>query len=105
MIRDRKMYVCPTPFAIADGLIGTRTLILPDSFKVDKRIFNVGKITRVEANQIVIGYEFDLTTNEISTREVNNPNKGKEHKFKAYRLKGESSKRVNLIENVNEKGN
>ncbi len=100
MIRDRKMYVCPTPFAIADGLIGTRTLILPDSFKVDKRIFNVGKITRVEADQIVVGYKFDLTTNEIGTHRVENPNKGKEHKFKAYRLKGESSKRVNLIENA-----
>lgn len=32
MIRDRKMYVAPTPFAVADGLTGTRTLIIPSSF-------------------------------------------------------------------------
>ena len=29
MIRDRKMYVVKTPYALADGLAGQRTLIIP----------------------------------------------------------------------------
>ncbi|NJO03927.1 MAG: hypothetical protein HC880_21640 [Bacteroidia bacterium] len=99
LIRARKMYVCPTPFAIADGLSGTRTLILPDKFKVDKRVIKVGEITRTECDKIVIGYNFDLRTNEINTQRIDNPNQGKQHNFRAYRLIGESTKTVSLIEN------
>lgn len=97
MIRDRKMYVCPTPYAVADGLTGTRTLILPEKHKVDNRIFKVGTITRVEADKIVVGYRFDLRTNKISIAKIDNPNKGRKHKFKACRIKGESTKKVSLI--------
>jgi len=100
MIRDRKMYVCPTPFAVADGLTGMRTLILPDRYKIDERIVEVGAITRVEADRIVVGYAFDLRTNKIGTRRIKNPNEGREHHFRAYRLKGESTKKVGLIENA-----
>ena len=97
-IRDRKMYVCPTPFAIATGLTGTHTLILPEDYKVDKRMTQVGKLSRVEVDEIVVGYEFNLQTNEITTQTIENHNKGKQHQFNAYRLTGESSKKVNLNE-------
>lgn len=32
MIRDRKMYVAPTPFGLASGVAHLQTLILPDSY-------------------------------------------------------------------------
>lgn len=34
MIRDRKMYVAPTPFALLKGTIGRRTLVLPSSMEI-----------------------------------------------------------------------
>jgi len=37
MIRDRKMYVAPTPFALTTGTTGQQTLILPSSMAVDNR--------------------------------------------------------------------
>jgi hypothetical protein len=40
MIRDRKMYVAPTPFALAAGTTGTQTLILPADFRADNRFNN-----------------------------------------------------------------
>lgn len=100
MIRDRKMYVCPTPYAIAEGLTGTRTLILPRSFKPDKRLTKVGDLTRIEAEKIVIGYEFDLISNTLTAKTINNPNKGRQHHFTAYRLTGETNKAVRLVNNT-----
>lgn len=96
MIRDRKMYVCATPYAIANGLAGTRTLILPVDFKVDDRLNKVGELVRVETDKVVIGYEFDLRNNELTSKTIENPNKGSEHHFVAYRLKGETLKAVNI---------
>jgi hypothetical protein len=86
MIRDRKMYVVPTPFAVATGLNGMRTLILPQDYPVPERFVKVGDLVRREADQIVVAYEFDLTTNEIQARKVDNPHAGREHHFVAYRL-------------------
>jgi hypothetical protein len=63
MIRDRKMYVAPTPFALADGLTGTRTLLVPSGWQASKEFKKVGDIVRVEATDLVVGYEFDLKTN------------------------------------------
>lgn len=37
MIRDRKMYVAPTPFALTEGTTGLMTLILPENFGSDDR--------------------------------------------------------------------
>jgi len=96
MIRDRKMYVAPTPFAIADGLTGTRTLIVPSLWEAPKHFKKVGEIIRVEARDIVVGYEFNLKTNSISAKTIPNPCTGKEHAFIAYRLESESDKAVTL---------
>lgn len=89
MIRDRKMYVVKTPYAIADGLAGQRTLILPAADPVPEGLVAVGTVERVEAAQVAVGYRFDLRTNELDVLEEDNPTGGQVHTFAAYRLPGE----------------
>lgn len=96
MIRDRKMYVAPTPFALTEGTMGLMTLILPENFGSDDRYQVVGNLTRVEAEMLVVGYNFDLRTNELRVERVPNPNAGTEHRFVAYRLKWQASKPVSM---------
>lgn len=96
MIRDRKMYVAPTPFAVAEGLTGMRTLIVPLESTPPAGFVNVGDLVRAEAQELVVGYEFDLRTNTITARTAPNPDAGKEHRFAAYRLEGDSTKPVAL---------
>jgi hypothetical protein len=97
MIRDRKMYIAPTPFALANGTTGLVTLILLDEQKVDTRFRCVGTLNRTESKEIIIGYDFDLRTNKINSKKINNCNAGKEHKFKAYRVTTQSEKEVSLL--------
>jgi len=92
MIRDRKMYVAPTPFALVEGTTGTRTLILPAEWEVDHRVQAVGQLRRTEAASLVVGYEFDLQTNQIKPRTIPNPQSGVTHDFIAYRLAGDGTK-------------
>ena len=96
MIRDRKMYVAPTPFALTEGTTGLMTLILPEQFGSDERYQAVGHLVRVETETLVAGYHFDLRTNELSAERVPNPNAGIEHRFVAYRLKQQTSKPVTM---------
>ncbi|GAB6392978.1 MAG: hypothetical protein MdMp014T_2351 [Treponematales bacterium] len=96
MIRDRKMYVAPTPFALTEGTTGLITLILPAHTAVDNRLKCVGELNRVEADEIIVGYNFDLRNNQISSKKLKNPSAGQEHKFKAYRLTNQSDKLVTL---------
>ena len=97
MIRDRKMYVVPTPFALTTGTTGVCTLILPDDFASDPRFEKVGKLTRIEANRLVVGYTFDLRSNDLKTETIPNPAAGKEHHFSAYRFKDQGGKPVSMI--------
>lgn len=94
MIRDRKMYVAPTPFALTEGTTGLMTLILPESYVGDDRYQVVGDLTRVEAETLVVGYNFDLRTNELIAERVPNPKAGTQHRFVAYRLKDQANKPV-----------
>lgn len=87
MIRDRKMYVAPTPFALTDGTTGQRTLILPKGMP-DMRLEPVGELTRVECEKLLVGYSFDLRTNDLTPQYVDNPAAGTSHQFVAYRPKG-----------------
>ena len=96
MIRDRKMYVAPTPFALTEGTTGMMTLILPDGMATDPRFQEVGRLTRVEADTLVVGYNFDLRTNELKAERIQNPSAGTQHRFAAYRLVGQSSKPVSM---------
>jgi hypothetical protein len=88
MIRDRKMYVVRTPYAIADGLAGRRTLILPSGSDVPDGFQTVGVLERREADEVAVSYEFDLQRAELRTLSERNPNARKLHAFTAYRLRG-----------------
>lgn len=94
MIRDRKMYVCPTPFALTDGTAAQRTLVLPDNAEPDQRLEPVGTLVRVEAASLVVGYEFDLRVNTLTPRLIANPHAGARHRFVAYRRRGTGGPRV-----------
>ena len=96
LIRDRKMYVAPTPFALAEGTAHQRTLIVPADHPVDDDLIEVGSLLRREVEEVVVAYSFDLRTNELKTEMVKNPNSGREHHFKAYRVINDSSKPVVL---------
>lgn len=93
-IRDRKMYVVPTPFQIAEGLAHYHTLILPAHVETDTDFFEVGELVRTESAELIIGYSFDLQVNEIFPRTKPNPGAGTRHVFRAWRLKGEPKKHV-----------
>lgn len=96
LVRDRKMYVAPTPFALAEGTAHRRTLILPEGHEVDADLVEIGTLTRREVDQIVVAYSFDLRTNEIATTNVPNPSADREHVFKAYRVSGDPTDAVTL---------
>jgi hypothetical protein len=89
LVRDRKMYVAPTPFSLAEGTAHRRTLIVPEGVALDDDLIEVGTLTRREVDQVVVAYSFDLRTNELETTFVPNVNAGREHVFKAYRVKGD----------------
>lgn len=48
----------------------------------------MGDLIRIEANNLVVGYSFDLKTNDLSPKTIKNPAAGKRHLFRAWRLKG-----------------
>ena len=86
LVRDRKMYVAPTPFGLLDGIDRQVTLILQADEKVDNRFRLVDEIERVETKKIVTKYIFDLKTNDLSTSEEDNPTAGTVRRFRAYRI-------------------
>lgn len=96
MIRDRKMYVAPTPFALTDGTTGLMTLIIPVNMKAPEHFRAVGEIARTEAAELVVAYKFDLQTNELIAECRPNPRAGAEHRFVAYRLKSQTDKSVTM---------
>jgi hypothetical protein len=85
LIRDRKMYVAPTPFGLLNGVESLITLILPAGYPVDNRLVPVGHFSRVEVTQMVVGYSFDMQTNTIHPQFIPNPSAGTVHDFIAYR--------------------
>lgn len=96
MIRDRKMYVCPTPYALTEGTEGQITLIVPEEIELTDEFEIVGHLTRIETEKVIVSYEFDLTTNEIISHKKENSNTGREHKFIACRLKKDVGPKVLL---------
>lgn len=46
LVRDRKMYVAPTPFALTSGTTGQATLITPDDGTLNGRLEQVGELVR-----------------------------------------------------------
>lgn len=97
-IRDRKMYVAPTPFGLATGVAHAQTLILPSEFPAPKGLHEAGRLVRREAARIIVGYAFDLRKNEIVPKTVVNAEAGREHEFRAWRVKGGAKEPVALRE-------
>ncbi|WP_168712249.1 hypothetical protein [Streptomyces sp. A1277] len=98
LVRDRKMYVVPTPFALASGTAGLATLIMPAEFEPQSdALVQVGELDRTEVDEVIVSYEFNLQTNEMVTHKAPNLNAGKVHSFRAYRSRGAGdSKRVSF---------
>lgn len=96
MIRDRKMYVAPTPFALVDGTVHRRTLIVPEGEAVPPTLEMIGTLNRRESDEIVGAYTFDFRTNELGTRKIANPHPGRQHRFVAYRLGDDPPYRVTM---------
>jgi hypothetical protein len=96
MIRDRKMYVVPTPFQVANGIAHQQTLILPADAKPRRGFFKVGEFSRREAPELIVGYSFDLRNNALIPKTAPNPGAGREHPFRAWRLNGAPADAVTL---------
>jgi hypothetical protein len=96
LIRDRKMYVAPTPFRITEGVAHQQTLTLPAGWDLSGGFTKVGELLRTEAPQMVVGYSFDLEKNVITPQRVPNPGAGAEHEFTAWRLKGSAPECVSI---------
>lgn len=96
MIRDRKMYVVPTPFHLVDGVAHHQTLILPIDMRPPEGFISVGKLVRAEAANLLTGYAFDLNDNTLEPRTIPNPYAGREHHFEAWRLEGSPSTLVSM---------
>lgn len=89
LVRDRKMYVVPTPFSLLNGATGLATLILPDSHEPStENLVPVGEVERIEADQVVTSYEFDLQANSLVANKQANPHAEAVHRFRAYRSRG-----------------
>lgn len=96
MIRDRKMYVVPTPFRLLDGSAHHRTLVIPADVQPGEDFVQVGELLRTEAAEVIVGYTFNLQTNEITAEKAANANAGKEHLFRAWRLKADPATPVSM---------
>ncbi len=93
LIRDRKMYVVPTPFALAGNLAHFFTLIMPADQTPGEDFEMIGDLVRVEAANLVVAYRFDLRTNDLTPDTIPNPHAGRAHHFRAWRLQGEGGDR------------
>lgn len=90
LIRDRRMYVCATPYALAANTAGKATLIVESSdSSVPDVLGAVGNLARAEAAEVVTGYAFDLQSNTLTSQRGPNPHAGRLHEFNAYRIRGE----------------
>lgn len=96
LIRDRKMYVAPTPFNLVLGTAHTQTLILPDGLPVPDGLRQVGRLVRKEAENLVVGYRFDLKQNTLVPELVENSFAGQEHAFIAWRPDGAVGEAVEM---------
>ncbi len=96
LIRDRKMYVVPTPFRLVKGVAHKQTLILPANVSPRKGLVRVGDLCRREAKKLIVGYSFDLLANDLLPKKVPNPEAGKEHRFVAWRVAGSPNDVVSM---------
>ena len=102
LVRDRKMYVAPTPFALLEGAANHRTLVLPKHVPVDGDFVKIDTLTRYYIDSMIVNYKFDLQSNELETGIAPNPNAGETRDFNAYRLDGDSVSPIRLVDSPSE---
>ncbi|MXW48949.1 MAG: hypothetical protein F4X81_09345 [Gammaproteobacteria bacterium] len=66
--------------------------------KAGKGLFEISTLVRREAERIVVAYTFDLRSNELRTDLLTNPNAGRKHVFKAYRMDGDPDTPVSMAQ-------
>ncbi len=98
MIRDRKMYVAPTPFGLVSGAAHYQTLVLPDGFPVPEDFLKVGSLVRKGTDALIVAYKFELKHNTLTPETVPNPNTGRKHAFTAWRAPNCSQDPVQMDE-------
>ena len=86
----------PAPFYFLLLYLNLHALIVPNNYTTPKDFICVGELTRVECDKLVIGYEFNLTTNKMVTNVIENPNAGQKHHFKALRHISQANKAVTM---------
>jgi len=96
MIRDRKMYVAPTPYALTCGTERQVTFIAPNSFKEGGGLKQFGSFARIESAKLIRGYSFDMLTHELKPTHVPNPSAGTKHLFQVFRSANSSGPTVTL---------
>ncbi|MDP3851373.1 MAG: hypothetical protein Q8Q59_12770 [Luteolibacter sp.] len=96
MIRDRKMYVAPTPYALTLGTERQVTLIASRNFNPSQRLKRAGAISRTESANLIRGYSFDMMTHELKASLVTNPDAGKKHSFSVFRASNSNGPEVSL---------
>ena len=73
-----------------------------DQTSAHDRFQQVGQLIRVETESLVVGYTFDLRTNELSAEKISNPTAGTSHRFRAFRLVSQTSRSVSMVVNPDE---
>lgn len=74
---------------MVSGTVGLATLIVPADFRPQSAaLVQVGELNRVEVDEVIVSYEFNLQTNDMLTHTAPNPHAGTVHRFHAYRSRG-----------------
>jgi hypothetical protein len=88
LIRDRRMYVSPTPYALMPDTVGHATLVVErDSVTIPTQLCKVDQFERIESAEIVTGYSFDFASNKLSSKHAPNASAGTKHLFDLYRIR------------------
>lgn len=86
-IRNRKMYVLPTPITIDPTGIGKVRLITPQNWNIQhSQLTNVGKITMRVADESISQYTIDMLGGKPVTEMKKNVNAGEEKHFDVFEV-------------------
>lgn len=84
MIRDRKMYVAPTPYYLLKNVASEITLILKNKGEEISGLTKIGHLKRTAVDSLIRGYEFDMNTNTLTGKKIKNSKAGSGFEFYAY---------------------
>lgn len=93
-IRDRKMYVFPTPFTLIPSLLGQVRLVVPSGTELASTTPTIAKVedvTRTWVRERVIGYRMDLVSNTATPEMETSLHAGDELEFEVWAVTEEGS--------------